>query len=44
MKKTIDEKRKIVNKIVDYHITNNVSGITLCHSCHKIEHPGLNFK
>jgi hypothetical protein len=38
-----ERKRDIVNRITEYHITNNVSGITLCHDCHAEIHPTLNF-
>jgi hypothetical protein len=37
-------KRGVVNKIVNYHIMNKVSGITLCEDCHNKLHPNLNFK
>lgn len=36
-------KRSIADKVVDYHITNNVSGVTLCSKCHNEIHPSLNF-
>jgi hypothetical protein len=36
-------KKSISDKIVDYHIKNNVSGITLCSECHENYHPSLNF-
>ena len=32
------KSRQIADKIVDYHITSNVSGITLCAKCHAKEH------
>lgn len=35
---TWEEKKKIANKIVKYHYDNNVSGITLCGSCHRWIH------
>jgi hypothetical protein len=38
-----DLKKAIASKIVEYHIQNNVSGITLCGSCHGEYHPSLNF-
>jgi hypothetical protein len=38
------EKQKIAEKIAKYHIDNNVSGITLCKSCHKKEDKSYNFK
>lgn len=40
---TSELKLTISNKVADYHITNNVSGIVLCESCHKNEHNKLNF-
>jgi hypothetical protein len=36
-------KKSIAEKIVDYHIQNKVSGITLCGKCHEKYHPSLNF-
>jgi hypothetical protein len=36
-------KRTIADAVVDYHITNHVSGITLCGECHNKIHPSLNF-
>ncbi len=36
-------KKSIADKIVDYHIKNKVSGITLCNECHEKYHPSLNF-
>ena len=36
-------KKSIAEKIVDYHIKNKVSGITLCDKCHEKYHPSLNF-
>lgn len=36
-------KRKIADAVVDYHINNKVSGITLCGKCHENKHPSLNF-
>lgn len=36
-------KKTISDKIVDYHIQNKVSGITLCGKCHEKYHPSLNF-
>lgn len=35
---TWDEKKVIAKKIADYHYSNNVSAITLCHSCHQWIH------
>lgn len=42
--KTFEEKEFIADAVVDYHITNKVSGITLCGKCHNNLHPSLNFK
>lgn len=36
-------KETIADKVVDYHINNQVSGITLCRKCHGDIHPSLNF-
>ena len=36
-------KKSIAEKVVDYHIQNKVSGITLCGKCHEKYHPSLNF-
>ena len=36
-------KKSIAAKIVDYHVQNKVSGITLCGECHEKYHPSLNF-
>lgn len=36
-------KKSIAEKVVDYHIKNKVSGITLCGDCHEKYHPSLNF-
>jgi hypothetical protein len=36
-------KKSITNKVVDYHIEKNISGITLCKDCHNNFHPSLNF-
>lgn len=38
-----EEDRVIINEVVNYHIDNKVSGITLCRKCHKKLHPSLNF-
>lgn len=40
---TFDEKREIMNKVIDYHISNNVSGEVLCRECHKQLHPSYNY-
>lgn len=37
-------KKMISDAVVDYHINNKVSGITLCKKCHNKLHPSLNFK
>lgn len=39
---TFDEKRDIMNKIIDYHINNAVIGETLCANCHTKLHPSYN--
>lgn len=39
----IDVKHTICEKVIDYHIQNSVSGITLCNKCHNNFHPSLNF-
>jgi hypothetical protein len=36
-------KQSICEKVIDYHVTNTVSGITLCKKCHNKLHPSLNF-
>jgi len=36
-------KKSIADKIVDYHIQQKVSGVTLCGGCHQKYHPSLNF-
>lgn len=36
-------KEAIADKVVEYHITNNVPGVTLCSKCHNEIHPSLNF-
>lgn len=41
--RTFEEKEFIADAVVDYHIKNNVSGITLCGDCHNKIHPSLNF-
>lgn len=33
----------IADAVVDYHVVNKVSGITLCRGCHGKIHPSLNF-
>ena len=39
---TFDEKREIMNKVIDYHISNEVEGETLCRKCHTELHPSYN--
>jgi hypothetical protein len=39
---TFDEKREIMNMVIDYHISNDISGDTLCKSCHCDLHPSYN--
>ena len=41
--KTFKEKEMIADAVVDYHIKNHVSGVTLCGKCHEEKHPSLNF-
>lgn len=38
-----DEKRNIMNDVIDYHINNKVSGDVLCKECHKKLHPSYNY-
>jgi hypothetical protein len=40
---TYEEKLIIAEQVIDYHIKNNVQGITLCKFCHKKEHASYNF-
>ena len=42
--KTFEEKEVITDLVVDYHINNKVSGVTLCGECHNNLHPSLNFR
>jgi hypothetical protein len=39
-----EEKQKLTEQIIDYHVKNLVSGVTLCHDCHSKLHPSLNFR
>lgn len=39
---TFEEKNVIVELVIDYHVNNKVSGITLCRECHKEIHPTYN--
>ena len=41
--KEFELKKLIAEKIVNYHIENKVSGVTLCGKCHGELHPSLNF-
>ena len=36
-------KKMITDKVINYHIEKNVSGVTLCKDCHNNFHPSLNF-
>ena len=36
-------KKQITDKVINYHIDNKISGITLCRKCHSEFHPSLNF-
>lgn len=40
---TFEEKEFIADAVVDYHIKNKVSGVTICRGCHGKIHPSLNF-
>ena len=40
---TFEEKEFIADAVVDYHIKNSVSGVTICRECHGKIHPSLNF-
>jgi hypothetical protein len=39
---TFDEKRDIMNNVIEYHIDNSISGEVLCRDCHKELHPSYN--
>jgi hypothetical protein len=41
---TFEEKEFIADAVVDYHIKNKVSGVTVCRDCHGKIHPSLNFR
>lgn len=38
-----DRKREVADRVVEYHIKHNISGVTLCCECHNKLHPSLNF-
>lgn len=38
-----ERKQNITERIIDFHVNNKVSGITLCKLCHNKFHPCLNF-
>lgn len=38
-----EEKKEIIYKIVQYHVEEKVSGVTLCKLCHKELHKSYNF-
>lgn len=40
---SFEEKSNLSDKIVSYHIDNDISGETLCIKCHYELHPSLNF-
>lgn len=40
---SFDEKREVMDKVIDYHISNNISGKTLCKTCHCKLHPSYNY-
>lgn len=37
-----DRKKDVSDRVVQYHVVNKVSGVTLCEECHKKLHPSLN--
>lgn len=37
---TFEQKSELCLWVVDYHLDNNVSGLTLCEQCHQREHAG----
>lgn len=39
---TLNLKEKISKKVIEYHVSNNVSGIPLCENCHQAKHPNYN--
>jgi hypothetical protein len=40
---SFDRKKEVAEKVISYHVNNNVSGVTLCLECHQKIHPNLNF-
>lgn len=40
---SFETKKYVTDKIVEYHVKNATSGITLCKVCHNKHHPSLNF-
>lgn len=39
---TFEEKKLIVDNVIEYHTIENVSGVTLCKECHTKLHPSYN--
>lgn len=39
----LDLATRVVEAVIDYHVSNDVSGEVICKPCHKLEHPSLNF-
>lgn len=39
---TFEEKKEVMNEVIDYHIENKVKGEVLCKSCHMKLHPSYN--
>lgn len=39
---TFEEKKLIVDSLIEYHTIENVSGVTLCKECHTKLHPSYN--
>jgi 5-methylcytosine-specific restriction endonuclease McrA len=37
-----EDKKILADKIIEYHVEHNISGITICHECHCELHPSLN--
>ena len=38
-----ETKRSVTDRVIEYHVTHNVEGETLCKECHNKLHPSLNF-